>query len=150
MTHVRPRAYALALATLAFVVASCGANTSSGARSLSPVSSTSSIPQQAAVAVALNHVGGDHVHGGAAFLRAQLVPFSEVSTEPGQTANALSSDKLVWAVTFAVAFDPICNPLSGACVSAGPGTSLVVVDASTGEWIWTSSFSVPIFQGPGT
>lgn len=103
----------------------------------SPLPSGVTTTSAAAIAEARSHVSAD-----ARLLGTQLSHYSDATLPPGFAPEGASLDKMVWVVNFESMFSDICNP-DHVCLSPRPGTSAVVIDASTGSWITTYAYSAP-------
>jgi hypothetical protein len=129
----------VALGALVFLQARQGVGATSGASITPPPTVLTEgvvVGRDDAIAAAREHVPPDRT-----VVRATLGPYSAAPLPSRADRPGAAADQMVWVVEFEGSFE-ICNPL-GACLSPRPGSSYVVVDAVTGSWITTYSFSAP-------
>jgi hypothetical protein len=95
---------------------------------------TGGISRDQAIALARSHVAADM-----SFADAAAGPWTTFAQSPSGVAEPSPPDRLVWAVRYTGEFT-ICSP-AGTCGSPRPGTTTVILDFKTGDFLGTEAFS---------
>jgi hypothetical protein len=122
------------VALVCLITVGCVAAGSGSGNSETPASS--GLDVDSAIAIARSHVPAD-----ARFIRAAHGLFSVVVDSPRSgPAYPVAPDRLVWVVTFESAFT-ICPPDGSPCWSPRPGSTTVILDFNTGDFLAAPAFA---------